>query len=147
MNPQKPTVTAVVAVAAVSLVSGCSSSDSRLIGDWRSNRALTVASFPPQRKLTPDRRASFDGLFGRLTLNYTRRYLYTHLPTKSTEPPFRQRIPYRVLASDAGSVTIALKDSLGGQHTTQQIHFVGPNRYWIPLGTKGAREYFDRLKQ
>ena len=78
-------------------------------------------------------------MFGRLTLAYTRRYIYSELPPKENEPPYRQRIPYRVLASDASSVTISTAD------TTMKIHFIGPNRYWIPLGTKGVREYFDRI--
>ena len=146
MKPNQPIVTA-IALAVVALVSGCMSADSRLIGHWRSNRPLSIATFPHRRQLTPDKRAFFDDLFGKLTLAYTRRYIHTQLPPRSTEPPFRRRIPYRVLASDSESVTIALEDRSADPDSTKKIHFVGPNRYWIPLGSKGGREYFDRFSQ
>ena len=70
-----------------------------------------------------------------------------NLQALSAEPPFRQRIPYRVLASDADSVTVAFTDTLSCEETTKRLHFVGPNRYWIPLGSGGGREYFDRVDQ
>lgn len=145
MKPNKATMTAAVAI--VALASGCASSDSRLIGRWRSNRALTITTFPHRKQLPPAKRAFFDGIFGRLTLTYTRRYIYSELPPKQTEAPFRQRLPYRVLASDTDSVTIATEDTPSAADSTKQIHFIGPNRYWIPLGTKGGKEYFDRLNQ
>jgi hypothetical protein len=145
MKPNGATMTAAIAI--VALVTGCASSDSRLLGRWQSNRSLTIATFPHRKQLPAAKRAFFDGMFGRLTLNYTRRYIYSELPPKETEPPFRQRIPYRVLASDADSVTIATNDTSSPDDSTKQIHFIGPNRYWIPLGTKGGREYFDRLNQ
>ena len=131
----------------LALVSGCASSDSRLIGRWHSNRSLSLVTFPHRKQLPSAKRAFFDGIFGRLTLSYTRRYIFSELPPKGTEEPFRQRIPYRVLTSDSDSVTINSKDISSGSETTTPIHFVGPNRYWIPLGTKGGREYFDRLNQ
>ena len=146
LKPNKSTVAA-AALAMVALVSGCASSDSRLVGNWRSNRALSIATFPHRDQLTSDKRAFFDSMFGRLTLTYTRRYIQTELPPKGSGQPFRQSIPYRVLASDANSVTIVLKDTLTGHDATKQIHFVGADRYWIHLGTKDSREYFDRLSK
>lgn len=135
----------IAAVAMVTLASGCASSDSRLLGHWRSNRALTITTLPHRKQLSPVKRAFFDGIFGRLNLTYTRRYIYSELPPKRTEPPFRQRIPYRVVAFDGDSVTIATKGASSAAESTTEIHFIGSHRYWIPLGTKGGKEYFDRL--
>ena len=140
MKPNKSLMTA-AAIATAALISGCSTPDSRLIGRWRSNRPLSVATFPSGKH------AFFDDLFGRLTATYTRRYIHSELPPKGSEQPYRQRVPYRVLASDTDSTTIAWRDTSTGHDTTIQLHFVSPNRYWISLGSRGRREYFDRINQ
>jgi hypothetical protein len=145
MKPNRVELTAVAIFVAV-LGSGCASTDSRLIGRWRSNRPLSVSTFAVRNRLTPAKRALFDSIFGKFTLTYTSRYIDTEMPSKDAAQPYRQRIPYRVVASDAESVTIVAKDSPGFGESTKRIHFVGQKRYWISVGSSAGREYFDRLE-
>lgn len=145
MKPSRTTLTAAV-IAVATVASGCASSDPRLVGRWRSNRPLSTATFSVRNRLTPTKRALFDSIFGKYVLTYTPRYIDTEMPAKNTRRPYRQRIPYRVVASDAESVTIVGKERPGSGESTKRIHFVGPNRYWISVGTSGGREYFDRLE-
>jgi len=145
MMPNRPAV--IAALATVALFSGCRATDARLIGKWRSNGPLSVPTFPHRQQLTAEKRAFLDGMFGRLTVTYSERYCESELPPKHDEEPSRQRIVYRVIASDADSVTIELKDAPTGHDITNLIHFVGPNRYWISVGDRGGREYFDRLSE
>jgi hypothetical protein len=144
MNLRTSAITS-AAIIVAALISSCASSDSRLLGQWRSNRTHSVATFPHRKNLSVDKRAQFDGFFGRLTLTYTRRHVLAELPPRANEAPFRERTPYRVVAADSDSVTIKGKDLLSATETLTAIHFVGPNRYWVPIGTSGGREYFDRV--
>lgn len=132
---------------AATLLSACESHDSRLIGRWRSNRELSIRTFPHREKLAADKRAIFDNLFGKLTLTYTQRYVETEMPSTGSEAPFRQRSAYRIISSDADSVTVAFEDAPIEGDTTKVIHFEGPNRYWIPVGISNGKEYFDRVSQ
>jgi hypothetical protein len=127
------------------LLSACAAHDARLIGRWRSNRALTVDTLAHATELRPAKRALLEGVFGRLTLTYTPRAIDCSMPAKAAEQPYRERIAYRVIASDAASITLVLKGASLDRNTTQVIHFDGPDRFWVALGKRGGREYFDRL--
>ena len=142
----KPNKASLAAASIAALVTGCASADSRLIGRWHSNRPLTVASFPHRQHLSPARRTSFDSLFGRLSLTYSRRYIHSELPVRDSDQLSRQRIPYRVLATTDDSVTIETGDN-SQRGTPTVIHFISPNRYWMPLPGMRGREYFDRVNQ
>jgi hypothetical protein len=137
--------TTVTVLAMLGFNSGCASSDSRLIGTWKSNRELTLPTFPNREQLTPDKRAFFDSIFGKVRVTYSARQMTTELPGESGAPPFRQSYAYRVSSFDTNSVTIRHPDPITGNQTSTIIHFEGTSRYWEAVGEKGGREYFDRV--
>ncbi len=126
---------------------GCHASDSRLIGRWKSNRDLSITTFPHRERLSPEKRAIFDGVFGRLTVTYTRHHVEIDMAAMAQEQPIRERARYRVIGSTANSVTVRFRDVPFEGDSTKTIHFVGPDRYWILVGESGGREYFDRVIQ
>ena len=137
--------TTVAVLATLGFNSGCASTDSRLIGTWKSNRKLTLPTFPNREQLTSDKRAFFDSIFGKLRVTYATRQMTMELPGESGAPPFRQSCAYRLSSFDADSVTIVHPDAVTGKQTSTVVHFDGPSRYWVAVGEKGGREYFDRV--
>lgn len=114
--------------------------DRRLLGSWRSDRWRTVAEWRFAKRLTPQRRRWFLGIFGKLHVTYTP----TRIRSGFDETRFTQR--YEVLASDADSVAIRYEDTqVKGRWRIQHIHFEGRDRYWIALGHN--REWFQRVAQ
>lgn len=112
--------------------------DRRLLGTWRSDRKSTVAEWRFQKRLTPERRRKFFGIFGHLRVTYTR----TRIRGLLHDHRFTQR--YELLAADADSVAIRYEDAqLTGEWRIQHIHFEGRDRYWIALGRN--REWFRRV--
>jgi hypothetical protein len=124
---------------------GCAAYDSRLEGRWKSNRELTMASFTVRKFLSPAGRAKVSSIFGKLVLNYDRGTVIEEMPSSSGQPPWRHRSRYRVVAADSDSLVYVMAQGPFGKPLISYVHFDGPNRYWIYLGSSGTKEYFDRI--
>ena len=112
--------------------------DTRLRGTWRSDRHRTLAEWRFTKRLTPERRRKFLGIFGKLRVTYTP----TRIRGVFDDYRFTQR--YEVLGSDSDTVAIRYEDTqVTGQWCIQHIHFDGSDRYWIALGCN--REWFRRV--
>jgi hypothetical protein len=89
-----------------------------LLGSWRTDRRRTVAEWRFAKRLTPQRRRKFLGIFGKLRLTYTA----TRIRGVYGDYRFAQR--YEVLASDSDTVAMRYEDKqLTGQWRIQHIHF------------------------
>src|SRR2546422_213964 len=117
--------------------SRASKTDRRLLGTWRSDRHRTVAGWRFSKRLTPERRRKFLGIFGKLRVTYTR----TRIRGVLRDYKFVQR--YELLAADSDSVAIRYEDKqLTGEWRIQHIHFEGRDCYWVAFGRN--REWFRR---
>lgn len=137
-----PFVLPLLIVASFVLLSGCAPRDQRLLGRWKSNKELTIASIKYHKPMTPAKRAKFESLFGKLVVTYDRTYMTAEMPATRGYSVWRNSIPYRVIGSDKDSIAILSKDP---ERRIEHIHFEGPDRYWLYLFGTGWKEYFDRI--
>lgn len=113
---------------------------SRLLGTWLSDRKPTIGGWRFRKRLTPEQRRKFLGIFGHLRITYTR----THIRGVLRDYRYTQR--YEVLASDSDSVAIRYEDTqLLGEWRIEHLHFEGRDRFWIALGLN--REWFKRVAE
>jgi hypothetical protein len=112
--------------------------DKRLFGAWRSDRGRTVAEWRFAKRLSPERRRKFLGIFGKLRLTYSAARI------RGVYGDYRFTQRYDVLAIDSDSVAIRYEDTqVTGQWRIQHIRFEKGDRYWIALGRN--REWFKRV--
>lgn len=109
--------------------------DKRLIGTWKSDARWTLKELR-QRKNFSELKC-LPKVFGKLEIRYTRKKYYTSLLGENSG-----RYEYEVVAKDATSVVIRLKNTMFEEDKLQQINFDGP-RYWVCLG--GIHEWFKRI--
>ncbi len=115
----------------------------RLVGKWRSNRELSVATFANVPAMSAKRRAFIEGMFGKLEITYEVLRYSSRLPDGSSDAVWEN---YRVLKEEGDVVWIELSGTPKEETRTVRVTFEGPDRYWIVLGEKyGTREYFDRV--
>lgn len=124
--------------------------DPRLIGTWRSNRALTAETIRPHLKGTPEKQDHFLSVFGLMRLTYTSDTITAFMPAWGHQSDWTHSTTYRVTASTPDSVTIQPHDWPIGDNKPMVIHFVSPDRYWIEiatpkLDTTGWKEFFERV--
>jgi hypothetical protein len=127
----------------LSLTANAESGSQRLLGAWKSNRELTLATFKYVPPMSPKGRALFEGLFGKLTITYELARVCSRFPDETGEPTW---MDYRVIIEHGDVLLIESYEPLQKANVRVQITFEGANRYWIHLDeAKGTREYFDRL--
>ena len=134
-----------VALVCFALVGGCASTDPRLIGSWKSNKKLTVASLRYPKPIAAAKRARFESLFGKMVVTYDRTHVTLETPPTPGQPAWRDRSRYRVVASDQNSVALVSTNPLTGEREISHVHFDSPDRYWLYLYGTGWKEYFDRI--
>lgn len=128
----------------VCLTMHAESGTQRLRGVWKSNRELTLATFKNLPPMNAERRARFEGIFGKLTITYESARLCSRLPDEASEPIWQE---YKVVIEHGDVVWIESYDSIQKAKIRIQITFEGENRYWIHLDeSKGTKEYFDRVR-
>jgi hypothetical protein len=123
--------------------------DKRLLGTWQSDRRRTFLNWKPDPSLTASQIRRYKGLFGKMSVRYTRKFAYidTWFDFHPGPEPTQERIRYQVVAKDARSVVIrvAVTDSfkdVTGEDLLRQIYFDGQDGYHI--FTEGIPEYFRR---
>ena len=128
--------------------------DERLLGTWRSNRELSVATM--RRALmfrTPEQQERFFDVFGDLTLTYTPTVVGATWPRRHPSGDHNFIASYWVVASGPDSVSLRSEPRQKRSPKISVAHFVGPDRFWmdlsgrlhVPVDTTGWREYFDRV--
>jgi hypothetical protein len=129
---------------------GCTSSRSKIdraiIGEWKSNKELTVRTltYPPTAEKASIEK--LEALFGRLTVTYSKSKMKAVLPAMNDQPKWVYESDYKIVGRDENSIVIRAHDPLENGPKDRRITFEGENRYWIELGHLSGREYFDRLK-
>ena len=73
-----------------------------LLGTWRSDKRRTLQSIHKYHCLTGAKKRIFSGLFGKLELRYSQKYVHVRLRG------FEYRERYEVLAEDTDSIVIRL---------------------------------------
>jgi hypothetical protein len=111
--------------------------DPRLLGIWRSDKALTLAEWEFSKKASTKGRRTIRGLFGKFRMRYTPTRIYAEFEGHCTITP------YKVLATDADSVAI-LRFIDDGKTEIQHVHFTDPNIHWVSVGRN--REFFRRMR-
>jgi hypothetical protein len=109
-----------------------------LMGTWQSDRRRSLRNYKSGGKPTPARHRKFRAIFGKLKVRWTRQRYYTEFMGS------KKRGKYEIVASDSNSVIVRTLVA-DGEDGLQQIHFDGPDTYWV--GCAGILcEYFQRIK-
>lgn len=120
-----------------------------LVGSWKSNRDLTVASVHLDHELPTDKRARFENLFGQMTATYTPTEATFFMPAIEKYPEWTSTESYRVVAVVGKRIVIRHKNPRTKVEESSIMYFESHDRYWVDLtSTKGVasgREYFDRI--
>jgi len=130
--------------------SGCASGrakiDRTIIGEWKSNKELSVRTltYPPTAEKASIEK--IEALFGRLIISYSGSKMKAVLPAMNDQPEWIYESDYKIVGRDETSIVMRSHDPLENGPKDRRITFEGENRYWIDLGHLGGREYFDRLK-
>lgn len=140
-------IVSIVSVSLLILATGCatlsSSYDERLLGSWKSNKAMTLERLRKERpdyieKLGKEKFKTFSDLFGKMVVTYTKNQAITRLGGDVNE------IDYEVL--DKGDDFVVIKfytaDSTSG---VDYIKF-DETGYWLKPGGSAFAERFDRIK-
>jgi len=133
-------------ILSMGLLAGCTRGDTRLLGQWRSNRDATVAAAlqqdPRWRQLPPEKFERFRDMFGDMTLTYSDGMVTTIYHGK--QDSFR----YRVVSRGSDFVVIRTETPLMDKDRDIRIRFVdGGASYWVDTGPLGndLQERFDRV--
>jgi len=110
----------------------------RLIGKWISDRRRTLSEWVYPKVMPEKQKRVLRSFFGKLTLRYTAKTIYSNLNETMS------RFPYRVVAVDSDSAVIVIEDGITLKDKIVHIHFDGSSAYWISLGRN--REWFKRIK-
>ena len=117
--------------------------DRRLLGNWKSDRHLTLKHFRLKAGCSPKTERKFRSIFGHLIVRWTpKRYI-----TELDGIPRTQA--YEVVALDDSSVVVRLGPTLLAPNLMEKskllyIHF-DKNHYWISAGGH-LHEWFKRVE-
>jgi hypothetical protein len=137
------------------------SADPTLVGEWRSDRELTMNFIERNVKLEEKTYKFLSDMMGRLTLTFTRDRVRSVLPDWDTSIEGRARqmvgfgdeAPYRVLYANERVIVISGAEPVTHQETVTTFNFDGPDTMWIYTGGSDKalpqshyREYFRRVR-
>jgi len=146
-------------------LTGCATGEPRLQGTWRSHkvpmpvemvketRVETVRVRKGSRKTkkvaktinVPKTKAAPPYID--LVVKYEGASLTMVMPSEGGGAPLRRKMPYKVVSSNANSVSIALPQPGTPKPDVIEIVFEGPNRYWVnPANGEGWKEYYDKVR-
>ncbi len=129
---------------AAMLLGSCSSDTlhDRLLGTWKSNEAMTLATIDNADNLSPEDRSVLESdFFGHLVIRYERDEWTSYLDY-SDDPPVTQE--YFVLIETDDSIRICEPDTTG-QCPEYELHFEGDCYYVDVSEGRGFVEYFCRV--
>jgi len=143
--------TPVLALLLSVLLVGCAGSrhplDNQIIGDWKSNRDLTVPTIRYPKGARPETMKKLENIFGRLVVTYTESEARLIMPAMNDFPEWRDETTYKIVGRSENGITMRYFDNNEKVEKNRKITFDGPDRYWIDLEQLEGREYFDRIKK
>lgn len=119
-----------------------SASNEALVGLWKSDSELTIASYKSSKSVSPEGERALDEMFGKLTLNFGSEEVQVDRGIAGVEVV---STPYRISESDAEHVVIEFINPDGSIDEIAEYHFEGqcikrkqPDKEW--------HEYFCRVQ-
>jgi hypothetical protein len=141
----------VIAILLSVLSAGCAGVghplDDQIIGDWKSNRDLTVPTIRYPEGAKPETIKKFEGIFGHIVVTYTKSECRLVMPAINDFPEWIDTTTYKIVDRTGDSITIQYYDNAEKVKKIRKINFEGTNRYWIDLEQIEGREYFDRIQK
>lgn len=147
------------------VLTGCATGDPRLEGTWRSHKVPMPVEMVKQTKMETVRvrkgsrktkqvprtvmvaKTKSAPPYVDLVLKYEGASVTMLIPGENGGPPLKRKLAYKVAASDANSVAIAIPQPGTGTPDTIKIVFDGPNRYYVdPANGEGWKEYYERVR-
>ena len=128
------------------LLAGCSSETlhDRLLGTWKSNEAMTLATIGNADHLSPEQRAMLESdFFGHLVISYERD-TWTSYMDNSDRPPVTQE--YVVIIELNDLMRICERDQTG-DCPEYELRFEGDCYYVDISDGRGFVEYFCRVDE
>ena len=140
------------------IVSGCSVTDSRLSGKWRSNLELTTQFNEKHVILTEKQKKFFLQIFGQMELTYlSTGKCEVFLPKGKIDTgskiiesdEYKEITGYKIIYKNENLIVVVY-DNLFGE-TVKTLNFLDDSTYWIYVGDSGffdvhIREYFTKVK-
>lgn len=132
-----------------------------LIGEWKSDRKLTMAYTSKNVRYEPKLLALLDRLLGRMTITFTTTQLHQHLPDedKTTAPNqrplagFDTNLSYTILYTGKKVIVAVDGEPFSDNQKVTKYNFDGPDVMWIDMGGAdtstpdlAGREYFRRSR-
>lgn len=124
----------------------------KLEGQWKSNKALTVATFSLPDDMPDDLRDRWCNVFGEMLVTYTDGEALLYCPANDELGEYTDCFEYRVEVETKNKLVLVTTDPETGEVTKETLHFVSPDRYYVSFDVsqeltalRGAREYFDRV--
>ena len=116
-----------------------------LLGKWKSNRALTVASIKLKSEPSKEAKAKLEALFGRMELTFTDTKLEQYMPATFGEKDWRYSSTYTLVAVRGMKVVVSSENGMTHKPESTAMTFENRNRFSVPLDKIEGREYFDRV--
>jgi hypothetical protein len=116
-----------------------------IIGSWKSNRELTVATLKLKKDVSPELRARLEDVFGRMTVTFRERDLTAFTPAHAEEPEWRFSCAYTVLLATDSKLVYRSQNPQTKKDESTTLSFEGADRYSVPLPEFQGKEYFDRI--
>lgn len=137
-------------------------SDPMLLGEWRSDRALTMRFIRQNVKIEEKTDKFLDEMMGRLTMKVTKDQVQSILPSWDIQignkmhhmVGFNETHPYTIISSNDNVVVVSSVEPVTGKASITIYNFDAPDTMWIYTGgadkalpNSHYREYFVRLRQ
>jgi hypothetical protein len=132
----------------------------KLLGQWKSDRELTMA-FAKDYSQLPNKTTLFlEQLMGQMTMTFTKSTIFSYMPdsqsvtsegVKSQLVGFKEKHPYRVLATTKTQIAILGSEPVTNLQTITVYNFENDDTMWVYLGGRNfsnlnIREYFRRTQ-
>ena len=135
--------------------------NSSLIGEWRSDRELTMSFIKKNLKLEAKREKFLEDIMGRLSITFDKHNVISVLPDheviiegkKYNMAGFTEKSIYTIIASNKNVVVVSEKENVSGKQVFTSYNFVSADVMWVYTGGADRtlpdshyREYFRRVR-
>lgn len=129
-------------VLSILIVVGCSSKETVLEGQWRSDRDMTIANFTKNENLTEKRRIFLVEYLGKLNISFrgnNAKVYFDDIPEDEVDPQ-----KFKVLAENPEFIEIQVRHSVWDKERFK-YYKAGPCLYLVQ-SEYGYNEYFCRIE-
>ena len=149
-----------ILLALLTVVSFAAGAEPQLTGRLQSDRELTMRFARERSRLEEKSLLFLDQMMGRLTLEFGKREIKSHLPdwesvaadgAKSQLVGFTESRRFKIVATTDSQVAVVSAEPVTGRQRVTVYNFDGPNTMWVYVGDDqlpeiSIREYFVRVK-